>query len=168
MAINSMALPPIIKGGSKALKDKIVRDVVTGKKHVCLAISEPWAGSDVSAIRTSAVKTADGKAYIVNGEKKWITGGMMADYFTTAVRTGGEDSGATGVSLLVIDRNLPGITVRKMETQVCLCSRVSVWLCSLPCGHACPFLRSVCGWPCCSIATGAVTSCSLCFPAPAV
>ena len=108
MAINSMALPPIIKGGSKALKDKIVRDVVTGKKHVCLAISEPWAGgcclglasascspggtmvdlcppllpfalhrsgSDVSAIRTSAVKTPDGKFYVVNGEKKWITGG---------------------------------------------------------------------------------------------
>ncbi len=53
------------------MKDLIVRDVVTGKKHVCLAISEPYAGSDVSAIRTTAVKSADGKSYIVNGEKKW-------------------------------------------------------------------------------------------------
>jgi acyl-CoA dehydrogenase len=81
MSVNSMALPPILNAGSRFLKDKIVRDVVTGKKHICLGISEPWAGSDVSAIRTTAVKTADGKAYIVNGEKKWITGGMMADYF---------------------------------------------------------------------------------------
>ncbi len=94
-----------------------VQPVVTGKKHICLAISEPWAGSDVSAIRTSAAKTPDGKAYVVSGEKKWITGGMMADYFMTAVRTGDEGSGAAGISLLCINRHLPGVSVRKMETQ---------------------------------------------------
>jgi alkylation response protein AidB-like acyl-CoA dehydrogenase len=65
MAINSMALPPIIMAGSQYLKDKVIRDVVTGKKHVCLAISEPYAGSDVASIRTTAVRKGD--VYIVNG-----------------------------------------------------------------------------------------------------
>ena len=86
MSVNSMALPPVLNAGTKFLKDTIARDIVTGKKHICLGISEPWAGSDVSGIRTTAVKTADGKAYIVNGEKKWITGGLIADYFMVGVR----------------------------------------------------------------------------------
>jgi alkylation response protein AidB-like acyl-CoA dehydrogenase len=47
--------------------------------------------------------------------KKWITGGLMADYFTLAVRTGGDGFG--GISLLFVDRKLPGISIRKMETQ---------------------------------------------------
>lgn len=117
MNINSMALPPIINFGSKALKDRVVRDVVVGAKHICLAISEPAAGSDVAGLRATAVKTPDGKAYVVNGQKKWITGGMMADYFMTVVRTGAEDSGSAGLSLLCIDRHLPGVSVRKMGTQ---------------------------------------------------
>ncbi len=57
--IDSMALPPIVKFGSEAMKKKIVRDVVEGRKHIALAISEPWAGSDVAGIRTTA--TRDGK-----------------------------------------------------------------------------------------------------------
>lgn len=112
-AINSMALPPIINHGSAFLKQLVVKDVVQGKKMICLAITEPTAGSDVAAIRCTAVR--DGADYIVNGQKKWITGGTMADYFTTAVRTG--DDGFGGVSLLLIDRTLPGVSVRKMKTQ---------------------------------------------------
>ncbi len=119
-AINSMALPPILSVGSQYLKDLVCRDVVTGKKHICLAISEPWAGSDVANIRTSAVRVGD--HFVVNGQKKWITGGTFADFFTVAVRTGGE--GMSGISLLLIERNTPGLSVRKMETQVW-----PVWLC---------------------------------------
>jgi alkylation response protein AidB-like acyl-CoA dehydrogenase len=112
-AINSMALPPIINHGSQYLKDLVVKDVVQGKKMICLAISEPHAGSDVAGLRCTAVRQGD--EYIVNGQKKWITGGNMADYFTTAVRTG--DDGYGGISLLLIDRTLPGVSVRKMKTQ---------------------------------------------------
>jgi len=67
----------------------------------------------VAGLRTTAVR--DGEFYVVNGTKKWITAGLAADYFTTAVRTGGPGMG--GLSLLLIDRNLPGIKLRKMETQ---------------------------------------------------
>jgi alkylation response protein AidB-like acyl-CoA dehydrogenase len=52
---------------------------------------------------------------VVNGTKKWITGGFYADFFTTAVRTGGEGMG--GISLLLIEKETPGINIRKMETQ---------------------------------------------------
>ena len=75
LGINSMALPPIVHHGSDFLKRKVCRDVVTGKKNICLAISEPFAGSDVAGLKTTAVR--DGDFYIVNGMKKWITGGMM-------------------------------------------------------------------------------------------
>ena len=83
-----MALPPILNFGSEYLKQKVCRSVITGEKNICLAISEPTAGSDVANIKTRAVKNGD--HYIVNGSKKWITGGLIGDYFTTAVRTGDE------------------------------------------------------------------------------
>lgn len=113
LAINSMALPPLIAGGHPDLKELVVRPVVRGEKNISLAISEPSAGSDVGNIQTTARK--EGDFYIVNGAKKWITGGLWADYFTMAVRTGGPGMG--GISLLLIDRNTPGIEIRKMETM---------------------------------------------------
>ncbi|KAL0478295.1 medium-chain specific acyl-CoA dehydrogenase, mitochondrial [Acrasis kona] len=111
--INSMALPPIMIAGSAEIKKKVLRDVISGEKNICLAISEPTAGSDVANIRTTAVRQGD--HYVVNGTKKWITGGLFGDFFTTAVRTGGE--GAGGISLLLLEKNMPGVNVRKMETQ---------------------------------------------------
>jgi alkylation response protein AidB-like acyl-CoA dehydrogenase len=69
VAIDSMALPPILHYGSDYIKNKVVRDVVTGKKSICLAISEPGAGSDVANIQATAKK--EGGFYVVNGSKKW-------------------------------------------------------------------------------------------------
>eukprot|EP00913_Durusdinium_trenchii_P026529 g24889.t1 len=79
-----------------------------GGKNISLAISEPSAGSDVANIGASAVAEKD--VYVVNGQKKWITGGHMADYFTLAVRTGA--AGAGGLSLLLVDARTPGVRVR--------------------------------------------------------
>jgi len=64
------------------------------------AVTEPDAGSDLQNIFTTAKKSSDGKHYIVNGEKKWITNGMNSDYITTLVRTGGK--GGYGTSMLLI------------------------------------------------------------------
>ena len=66
-----IGLPPVLHFGSQALQDKVVPGCLAGDKFICLAITEPYAGSDVAAIRTTAVKDASGKNYIVNGEKKW-------------------------------------------------------------------------------------------------
>ena len=66
-------------------------------------------------MKTAAKKSPDGKYYIVNGHKKWITGAMNATHMTTAVRTGGP--GATGVSVLVIPLNMQGISIRKIKNS---------------------------------------------------
>lgn len=74
------------------------------------------AGSDVAGLTTTAKKTPDGKYYIVNGQKKWITNGIWADYCTAAVRTGGP--GAAGISALIIPvKNHPGVTTRKQSNS---------------------------------------------------
>ncbi|KAF2085640.1 acyl-CoA dehydrogenase-like protein [Saccharata proteae CBS 121410] len=104
--------PPLKQYASQALQDKIFPEILTGKKRICLAITEPSCGSDVKALTTTAEKTPDGKHYVVNGEKKWITNGMYSDYFMTAVRTGGP--GAGGISMLLIPR-LPGIRTRPIK-----------------------------------------------------
>jgi len=102
-------------GGPPHLKQQIVSDIITGKKFCSLMISEPGYGSDVAGIETTAIR--DGDHFIVNGTKKWITGGLWSEWFTTAVRTGGPGSGMRGLSLLLINKNMPGFKVRKMETQ---------------------------------------------------
>ncbi|KAH8808108.1 long-chain specific acyl-CoA dehydrogenase [Xylogone sp. PMI_703] len=108
----TVGAPPLKQYASPELQAEIMPEILTGKKRICLAITEPAAGSDVRNITTTAEKTPDGKYYIVNGEKKWITNGMYSDYFMTAVRTGG--SGMEGMSMLLIPRSA-GIKTRKIE-----------------------------------------------------
>ena len=67
MSINSMALPPVMEHGSQRLRDLVCRDVVTGKKNICLAISEPGAGSDVARIACTAELSPDGTHFVING-----------------------------------------------------------------------------------------------------
>ncbi|KAI9843968.1 MAG: hypothetical protein M1837_006009 [Sclerophora amabilis] len=107
--------PPLIKFGKKPLTDRIMPSILSGDKRICLAITEPDAGSDVANLTCEAKLSEDGKYYIVNGEKKWITNGIWSDYFTTAVRTGGEGMG--GISVLLIERSMGGVSTRKMDCQ---------------------------------------------------
>lgn len=102
-----IGLPPVVKWGSEALKDKVIPAVLSGDKIACLAITEPGGGSDVANLRTRAVR--DGDDYRVNGSKTFITSGVRADYYTVAVRTG--EPGYGGVSLLLIEKGTPGFSV---------------------------------------------------------
>lgn len=106
--------PPLAKFGKKPLVERILPSILNGDKRICLAITEPDAGSDVANLTCEAKLSDDGKHYIVNGEKKWITNGVYSDYFTTAVRTGGP--GMNGVSALLIERT-EGVSTRKMDCQ---------------------------------------------------
>jgi alkylation response protein AidB-like acyl-CoA dehydrogenase len=65
-----IGLPPVLNFGSEELKKRIVPDILAAKKVICLAVSEPFAGSDVSGLRTTAVRSEDGKEWIINGTKK--------------------------------------------------------------------------------------------------
>lgn len=88
----------------------IMDEVFSGKKKICLAITEAFAGSDVAGLRTTATKTPDGKHYIVNGTKKWITNGVFSDYFVTGVKTD------KGLSVLLIERG-EGIETKLIKTS---------------------------------------------------
>ncbi len=96
---HGIGLPPIMALGSDALKKRVAPGVLSGEKLIALCVTEPSGGSDVANIKTKAVRNGD--AYIVNGEKTFITTGMRADLLTVAVRTGG--SGASGLSFLLIE-----------------------------------------------------------------
>ena len=103
---HSIGLPPIVALGSDAMKARVVPEVVNGEKISALAITEPSGGSDVANLRTTARR--DGDHYVVNGSKTFITSGIRADYYTVAVRTGGE--GMSGISLLLVEKDTPGFT----------------------------------------------------------
>lgn len=113
---SGIAVPHMIASGDQRLIDRYVKPTLRGEKIGALAITEPGGGSDVSHLRTRAelIDGGDGPYYIVNGAKTYITSGVRADYVVTAVRTGGP--GATGISLIVVDKGTPGFEVtRKLD-----------------------------------------------------
>lgn len=117
-----IGLPPVLHFAKKELKDRIVPEVLRGDKRICLAITEPFAGSDVANIKCTAKLSEDGTHYIVNGVKKWITNGTFCDYFTTAVRTG--EKGIKGISLMLIERQ-PGLETKLIKTSYGGCAGTS-------------------------------------------
>ncbi|HEX9050085.1 MAG TPA: acyl-CoA dehydrogenase family protein [Anaeromyxobacter sp.] len=109
-----MAIPVIDDLGTDAQKREFLAPAIRGEKIAALAISEPDAGSDVAAIRTTARR--DGDDLVVNGSKMWITNGARADFLTMAVRTGGEGHG--GISLLLFPTDTKGFQVSKKLHKV--------------------------------------------------
>ncbi|KAH9921493.1 acyl-CoA dehydrogenase NM domain-like protein [Epithele typhae] len=77
-----IGLPPVLNFGSPELKARVVPEVLGGKKFICLAISEAFAGSDVGGLQTWAER--EGDEWVITGTKKWITNGTFADYFSVA------------------------------------------------------------------------------------
>ena len=113
LLVHGIALPPVINFGSEAIKQMVAPPVLAGTKRISLGITEPGAGSDVAHLKTTA--RLDGDHYVVNGSKTYITGGMNANWFTTAVRTGGE--GAGGVSALLIPADAEGVSRTALDKK---------------------------------------------------
>jgi alkylation response protein AidB-like acyl-CoA dehydrogenase len=67
LAGSLIGLPPVLNFGSEEIKKKVIPEVLSGQKLICLAISEAFAGSDVAGLKTTATKTEDGKHWIING-----------------------------------------------------------------------------------------------------
>ncbi|GLT11962.1 acyl-CoA dehydrogenase [Sulfitobacter porphyrae] len=105
---HSIGIPPVVKHGSDALRQKFAVPVIAGEKIAALAITEPGGGSDVAALKTTAVR--DGDSYVVNGEKTFITSGMQADVISVAVRTDPGKKGAGGISFLLVEGDTPGLS----------------------------------------------------------
>ena len=73
----SIAAPCIVAYGTDDMKANLLPQLLSGEKRICLAITEPFAGSDVANIKLTATKSADGSHYILNGVKKWMTAGRL-------------------------------------------------------------------------------------------
>jgi len=113
LMIHSIGLPPVANFASEAIKQAVVPKVLSGEERISLAITEPSGGSDIANLTTSARR--DGDHFIVNGCKTFISGGMRANNFTTAVRTGGEGIG--GISLLLISADAEGVARTRLEKK---------------------------------------------------
>ena len=109
-----IALPHLAASDDADLVARFVRPTLAGELIGSLAVTEPGGGSDVAALRTTAVR--DGDHFVVDGSKSFITSGVRADFVTTAVRTGGEGHG--GISLLVVEKGTPGFTVDRTLSKM--------------------------------------------------
>jgi alkylation response protein AidB-like acyl-CoA dehydrogenase len=108
-----MAMPPILAFGTEEQKQEWVVPAIKGEKILCLGITEPDAGSDVSGIKTRAVR--DGDEYVINGSKTYITNGHRADAIVLVTKTD-PDAGYDGFTLFIVPMDSPGvIRERKLE-----------------------------------------------------
>lgn len=98
--------------GSEAIKQKYLAQSISGKMIGCLCISEPFAGSDVAGMRTTAIKKGD--KYILNGSKTFITNGVYSDYLVVIAKTNPELK-HKGMSVLLVDRKMPGVSATKLD-----------------------------------------------------
>ena len=109
----SMLAPVLIKYGSEAQKRHWLPRILDGTDWWCQGYSEPGAGSDLAALKTSAVR--EGDHYVVNGQKTWTTLGQYADMIFCLVRTDNQGKKQEGISFLLIDMKTPGIEVRPIK-----------------------------------------------------
>ena len=107
-----LAMTHLEAEGDEAIKQKYLVPSISGDKVGCLCITEPFGGSDVAGMRTTAVKNGD--HYIVNGSKTFITNGVYSDYLVVAAKTTPEQ-GNKGISIFVIDRETTGISATKLN-----------------------------------------------------
>ena len=106
--------PTLIRHGTQKQKDMFLRRILEGDVHFAIGYSEPDAGTDLAALRTTARR--DGDHYIVNGQKMWTTGGHQADYVWLAVRTDTEAPKHKGISILIVDTTDPGYSFTPIIT----------------------------------------------------
>ena len=110
-----MATPALARFGSAALCEEFLAPAISGKAVACIGVSEPHAGSDVSAIKTTARK--DGGDYIINGGKMWITNSLQANWMCLLANTS-EGAAHKNKSLIIVPMDMPGITRAKKIRKI--------------------------------------------------
>ena len=107
-----LAMTHLNAEGDERIKQDYLAPSISGDKIGALCVTEPFGGSDVAGMRTTAVKSGD--KYIINGSKTFITNGVYADYYVVAAKTSPE-LGNKGITIFLIDANLKGITATKLD-----------------------------------------------------
>lgn len=112
----SIGTKPIVLYGTEEQKKRFLPKCATGEWISCFALTEPEAGSDAQSLRTSARRTQDGKHFILEGTKQWITNAAFAHVFLIFARVEGEDPG--GITCFIVTRDMEGLTVGKNESKL--------------------------------------------------
>lgn len=107
-----LAMTHLNKEGDERIKQNYLAPSISGDKIGCLAVTEPFGGSDVAGMRSTAVKQGD--HYILNGSKTFITNGVYCDYMVVAAKTNPE-LGNKGISMFVVDKDTSGVSVSKLN-----------------------------------------------------
>jgi alkylation response protein AidB-like acyl-CoA dehydrogenase len=107
-----LAMTHLNAEGDERIKQEYLAPSIAGDKIGALCVTEPFGGSDVAGMRTTAVKSGD--TYIINGSKTFITNGVYADYYIVAAKTQPE-LGNKGISIFLVDTNTPGISATKLD-----------------------------------------------------
>ncbi len=107
-----LAMQHLNAEGSFEIKKRYLEPSILGEKIGCLCITEPFGGSDVSGMRTTAV--LEGEEYVLNGSKTFITNGVYSDYLVVAAKTD-PSSKNRGISIFVVDRDTPGVSATKLD-----------------------------------------------------
>ena len=114
-AASGLGAYPILLFGSEEMKQKYLPQIASGKRLAAFGLTEPGAGSDVSGIRTTAVKDGDG--YIINGSKQWITNGGESEIYSVLAITD-KTKGPRGASFFVVEKGDPGFSFGKKEKKL--------------------------------------------------
>lgn len=107
-----LAMTHLNKEGDERIKKEYLTPSIEGQKIGCLCITEPFGGSDVAGMRSTAIKQGD--HYVLNGSKTFITNGVYSDYLIVAAKTDPASKHA-GMSILLVDRDTPGISATKLD-----------------------------------------------------
>jgi butyryl-CoA dehydrogenase len=119
---NSLVCAPLVSSGTDAQRAKWLPDLATGKKIGCFALSEPEAGSDAAAQRTTAVKKGGG--WVLSGTKNFITNAPAADVMLVAANTD-PGKGSRGISVFIVPTDTPGVKIGKHDEKMGIRGAVS-------------------------------------------
>jgi len=118
-AHHSIGIRALILFGTPEQKQTWLPGLVTGRQLAAFALTEPEAGSDAANVRTMAVPTPDGKGYVLNGEKRYITNGAIAQVLTVMARTPVPGSKDTKITAFLVTPEMPGFEVVEARMPKC-------------------------------------------------
>ena len=113
---NGIGSAAVVFNGTEEQKQKYLPKYASGEWISCFCLTEPEAGSDAAALKTSAIR--DGDCYILNGTTRYITNAKVADTFNVMARTNPSIKGARGISSFIVERDTAGITLGKVDKKM--------------------------------------------------
>ncbi|EMI21884.1 acyl-CoA dehydrogenase [Rhodopirellula maiorica SM1] len=116
-AHHSIGMRGLLLFGTEAQKQKWLPDLVSGKKLAAFALTEPDAGSDASNVQTTATPTGDGATFVLNGQKRYITNGAIADVLTVMARTPVDGTDDTAITAFLVTPDMPGFRVTEPRME---------------------------------------------------